>query len=164
MQRKISEATKSWAVSWLLLSFPAIPGGSRRFVAAPSEISVNGELVSRSRLARSASDEVFPDWHWGAPAGCFDGLVRFDDFEMQCNGGACRTGNHRNGTEWRGGKLMSPLRAQAEPCRYLAQGTQRKCRLGEAWGNVLVLRTKLWPYAGASQRLIWMVRAGFICS
>ena len=36
-------------------------------VAAPSEIRETGELVSRSSLARSASDEVLPDWHLGRP-------------------------------------------------------------------------------------------------
>ena len=97
---------------------------------------MRGERCKRSPSARSEATRVLaaPAIELGAPAGCFDGLVRFDDFEMQCNGGACRTGNHRNGTEWRGGKLMSSSRARAEQCGYLAQGTQRKCPLCDARG------------------------------
>ena len=166
----------SWPdeVARLLRSFPAIPGGSRRFCRRSEREKRDRRACEPFEPREARSAEVLPDWHLsrpgrrpgrrsvkgerlffnrspsraapaarvraasaielGAPAGCFDGLVRFDDFGMQCNGGACRTGNHRNGTEWRGGKLMSPSRAQAEPCRGLAQGTQSKCRLGEAWG------------------------------
>lgn len=34
--------------------------------------------------------------------------------------------------EWSGCKLMSPASGAAEACRCLAQGTKRKCRLGDA--------------------------------
>ncbi len=128
---------------WQAVPAPTGPicGASRPVFspAAPERDQREPERSEGSSRARSASDEgpcglpPCRTWHlWARPV-C-DGLVSFGDFGMQCNEGACRPGNHRNGTEWRGDNLMSPARPRAEPCRCLGARHELKYRLGDAWG------------------------------
>ena len=70
--------------------------------AGPAGVAGKGERLffnrSPSRAAPAARVRAAPAIELGAPAGCFDGLVRFDDFEMQCNGGEiCVAEMERNG-------------------------------------------------------------------
>ena len=103
----------------------AIGGASRRYssvadrrslaaIACVGRYAEHRGLVFGLRSVRARSARTGTQWRFspreerssevfafilGAPDACFDGLVSFDDFEMKCNGGDCRSGNHRNGTE-----------------------------------------------------------------
>ena len=140
-QWKISEATKSWPVLELIAALHR-GAASRCFtgiVAAPSEISVNGELVSRSRLAKRAALSLEPTGTQARPAFGFWGQPEIVERSRQICAGGMSGSNPRNlcsgcGSDWSRSKLTSPLPAVAGAVAILGATQDRKCRLVDAWG------------------------------
>jgi hypothetical protein len=127
----------------------AIGNASRRNLFWPDEVTRPFRFCrhARARSARTGNAVTVPaargakrrdpcrmghHFFLGAPAVCIDGLVRFADFGM--SGSDLRNLWSRCVSECRGGKLMSPSRARAEQCGYLARGTSASVRSVRAWG------------------------------